>query len=58
MMSIFMTSIVGWVLFTTILTFQSTMLTSLVHEKNPNQEVVIIDNLKKLLQRGMEQLKP
>ena len=51
MMSIFMTGIVGWVLFVTILTFESKLLTALVQEK-VNHKVKVVDDLKKLLANG------
>ena len=57
MMSIFMTGIVGWVLFVSIMTFESKLLTALVQEKNPNGKVVVVNDLKKLLNAGYQNIK-
>ena len=61
MMGIFMAGVVGWVLFTVILQFESVLLSSLleVGSKMPkthinSTEVLILDDLKDLLKLGMK----
>ena len=55
MMGMFMTGIVGWVLFVAIMTFESKLLTALVQEKAPvSHDVDIVEDLKTLVKSGMD----
>ena len=67
MMSIFMTGILGWVIFTAILSFESLMLTFLIEEGatvaggsliNSSEQIDELSDLKKLLKMGMFQAQP
>jgi len=70
MMSLFMTAIMGWVLFMAILNFEDILLTSLLeagkeqveskgaHYINRPPEVVMTKDLSRLLQMGMKKLDP
>ena len=59
MMSVFMTGILGWVIFTTIVKFEGILLTSLIVKGATipaDAEIDLLNGLKELLKMGMEEL--
>jgi len=56
LMSVFMTGIVGWVIYMAIMEFESTLLTSMAQVHPGSSKIDVLEGLKHLLQSGAKKL--